>query len=140
MFLPAIRVVSSMTKEKWELKLKLLRELGFSEENILFVFRRVPQALAVSERKIKEITQLLLSVENLDISYIICCPELLLCSVNQRLKPRLEVIMVLESKNLLKKKPDLSATCKMTNAQFLHKYVIPYSNELADLYMANHSS
>ncbi|KAF2291531.1 hypothetical protein GH714_025361 [Hevea brasiliensis] len=95
-FLPAIRVMSSITEENWDHKLKLLRELGFSEENILSVFRRVPQALGVFERKIKEVIQLLRSVENRDISCIICHPELLVCSVNQRLKPRLEVIKVLE--------------------------------------------
>ncbi|WCJ44498.1 hypothetical protein M5689_025162 [Euphorbia peplus] len=53
-FLCAVRVMSSMSKENWDLKLKLLRELGFSEENILFMFRRAPQAIAVSEMKIKE--------------------------------------------------------------------------------------
>ncbi|XP_021657409.2 uncharacterized protein LOC110647751 [Hevea brasiliensis] len=74
-FLPAIRVLGSMTKENWERKLKLFRELGFSEDNILFAFGRVAQVLAVSERKIKEVTQLLLSVENINISYIICHPE-----------------------------------------------------------------
>ncbi|KAJ9146419.1 hypothetical protein P3X46_028688 [Hevea brasiliensis] len=124
-FLPAIRVMSSITEENWDHKLKLLRELGFSEENILSVFRRVPQALGVFERKIKEVIQLLRSVENRDISCIICHPELL---------------RLLRSWKLLKKKPSLSATCKITNAQFLRKYVIPYSNEVGDLYMANHGS
>ncbi|XP_041017098.1 uncharacterized protein LOC121259537 isoform X6 [Juglans microcarpa x Juglans regia] len=54
MFLSAIRTVSSMSEENWELKLELFRSLGFSEKDILDVFRRVPQVFAVSERKIKE--------------------------------------------------------------------------------------
>ncbi|XP_065869522.1 uncharacterized protein [Euphorbia lathyris] len=54
MFIEAVRVMSSMTRENWELKLKLFRDLGFSEQNILVAFRRTPQAFCVSERKIKE--------------------------------------------------------------------------------------
>ncbi|XP_065848171.1 uncharacterized protein [Euphorbia lathyris] len=131
-FLCAVRVMSSMSKENWDLKLKLFSELGFSEEHILFMFRRAPQAFAVSERKIKEVTKLLLSVKNLDISYIASNPDLLTYSVEKKLKPRLEVLKVLESKKLLKKKYSLYSFCKMTDAQFAQKYVIPYSKEGED--------
>ncbi|KAF5450074.1 hypothetical protein F2P56_030453 [Juglans regia] len=55
MFLSAIRTVSSMSEENWELKLELFRSLGFSEKDILDVFRRVPHVFAVSKKKIKEV-------------------------------------------------------------------------------------
>ncbi|EEF48484.1 uncharacterized protein LOC8263052 [Ricinus communis] len=139
MFLPAIRTMSSMTVENWELKLKLLRDLGLSEENILSVFKRVPQAFAISERKIKDVTKLLLNVGNLDISYIVRHPDLLICSVNQRLKPRLAVLQVLENKKLLQKKPSFTSFFKISGSQFLHKYVIPYSDELGDLSLGRYS-
>ena len=45
MFLAAIRMLSSMSEENWELKLKLLRRLGFSEEDIMSAFR-TPQVFA----------------------------------------------------------------------------------------------
>ncbi|XP_065872942.1 uncharacterized protein [Euphorbia lathyris] len=54
MFIEGVRVMSSMTRENWELKLKLFRDLGFSEQNILYAFRVYPGAFTVSERKIKE--------------------------------------------------------------------------------------
>ncbi|KDP41363.1 hypothetical protein JCGZ_15770 [Jatropha curcas] len=135
-FLSAIKVVSSMTKEKWEHKLKLLREIGFSEEDILSVIRKAPRALASSEVKIEQVTQLLLSYEDTNITYIACHPDLLCWSVNQRLKPRLDVLKALKSKNLLKKIPSLTTVCKITNAQFSRKFVIPYSNELGDCSLA----
>ena len=137
MFLAAIRTVSSMTRENWELKLKLFQSLGFSENDILVVFRRMPQVFSVSERKIKEVTELLFSAWNIDISYIVQHPELLICSVEHRLKPRLRVFEILEKENVLKKKPGLTTLCKITNKTFLEKYVLPYSKEIAELNVAS---
>ncbi|EXC06720.1 hypothetical protein L484_021559 [Morus notabilis] len=50
MFLPAIRVLSSMSMENWGLKLELFGSLGFSENDILAVFRRAPQVFSVQEQ------------------------------------------------------------------------------------------
>ncbi|KAJ8762692.1 hypothetical protein K2173_011172 [Erythroxylum novogranatense] len=130
MFLHAIRVLSSMSKETRELKLKLFRELGFSEEDILFAFRRAPQVFSVSTRKLTESIQFFLNAKDLGISCVVNHPELLTFSIEQRLKPRLEAIKVLESKNLLPRKPCFHTIFKMTPKKFVDKYVDPYSCEL----------
>lgn len=139
-FLSAIRTVSSMTEENWELKLNLFRSLGFSESDILAVFRRVPQVFALSEGKIKKVTELLLSAWSIDISYIVNHPELLICSIEHRLKPRLQVLEILEKKNMLKKKPCLTTVCKITDKKFSDKYVLPYSKELGEPNVAKGNS
>ncbi|XP_059631451.1 uncharacterized protein LOC132274233 [Cornus florida] len=136
MFLEAIRIISSMTKEKWELKLEVFKSLGFSEDDILSVFRRAPQLFGLSERKIKETTQLFLRTGKCDISYVVNNPELLCYSVENRTKPRLRVLEVLESRNLLLKKPSLGTVCKMTDKKFFEKYVVPHSNEVGELFVA----
>ncbi|XP_059629835.1 transcription termination factor MTERF15, mitochondrial-like [Cornus florida] len=123
MFVHAIRVINSMTKEKWELKLEVFKSLGFSEDDILSDFRRQPQVFAVSERKIKTITQLLLSTGKCDISFVVNHPFLLTLSVENRLKPRLRVLEFLESRNFPLKKLNLSTICKMTDKKFFEKYV-----------------
>lgn len=130
MFLTAIRTLSSMTLENWELKLKLFKSLGFSENDILVVFRRVPQVFAVSERKIRKVTETLLSWRSHDISLVVNHPELLIYSVERRLKPRLDILEILEKKNLLHKFPSLIVACKISDKQFSEKYVVPYLNEL----------
>ncbi|KAL6274610.1 hypothetical protein ACE6H2_025302 [Prunus campanulata] len=130
MFLYAIRIMSSMTLETWELKVKLFQSLGFSENDILVVFRRAPQVFATSEKKIKEAIGMLLSSGKVDISFLVSHPELLICSVEHRLKPRLQVIENLEKRNLLGKIPNLSTICKYTEQKFAEKFVIPYANEL----------
>ncbi|WCJ18517.1 hypothetical protein M5689_000862 [Euphorbia peplus] len=64
-FMEALKVMSCMTRESWELKLKVFRELGFSEQNVLVAFRRMPSVFGSSEKKIKQVTQLLLSFEDI---------------------------------------------------------------------------
>ncbi|XP_059629836.1 transcription termination factor MTERF8, chloroplastic-like [Cornus florida] len=140
MFLHAILAISWMTKENWELKLEVFKSLGFSEDDILSVFRRHPQVFAQSERKIKETTQLLLSTGKCDISYVVNYPDLLGYSVENRLKPRLRVVEVLESRNLLLNKPSLGTVCRITERKFFEKYVLPYSNEVGELFVFKKAS
>ncbi|XP_022768325.1 uncharacterized protein LOC111312379 [Durio zibethinus] len=130
LFLAAIRTLGSMSEEKWELKLKIFRSLGFSEDDIMSTFRRKPEVFTVSERKIKEVTAFLLSRKNTDISFIVNYPMVLTCSLEHRLKPWLRVIEILESKNLLSRKVSLSTLFRMSEKQFRDKYVRPYSKEL----------
>ncbi|XP_022741864.1 uncharacterized protein LOC111293345 [Durio zibethinus] len=136
MFLAAIRMLSSMSEENWELKLKLFRSLGFSEEDIMSTFRRTPQVFAVSERKIKEVTEFLLSRKNIDISFIINHPTVLFFSIEHRLKPRLPVFEILERKNLLSRKVRLNTLFMMSEKRFREKYVRPYLRELEKVAMA----
>ncbi|XP_059650614.1 transcription termination factor MTERF6, chloroplastic/mitochondrial-like [Cornus florida] len=135
MFFQAIRAISSMTKENWELKLELFKSLGFSEDDVLSAFRKAPHVFNQSVRKIKATTQLLLSTGKLDISFVVNQPGLLGFSVENRLKPRLRVLEVLESRNLLLKRPSLSTAFTFTDKEFFQKFVLPYSDEVGELFM-----
>ncbi|KAB2628987.1 hypothetical protein D8674_033782 [Pyrus ussuriensis x Pyrus communis] len=129
-FLSAIRIMTSLTVETWERKVKLFKSLGLSEDDISAVFRRVPQVFGVSEKKIEEATEMLLSTGKYDISFIVNHPELLIYSVKHRLKPRLQVMEILEKKKLLGKTPTLTTICKYSEQKFAELYVVPYTNEL----------
>ncbi|KAF8398090.1 hypothetical protein HHK36_017016 [Tetracentron sinense] len=54
LFTIAIHTLCSMSKSTWEAELKLLKELGWSEEEIFSAFKRMPILLACSENKMKE--------------------------------------------------------------------------------------
>ncbi|WCJ18869.1 Mitochondrial transcription termination factor family protein [Euphorbia peplus] len=141
MFIYAVRVVSAMSRKNWELKLQVFRDLGFSEQNIQNTFVAAPQAFGISERKIKEVTQLLLAVEGFSIYDIVCNPMLLSYSVEKRLKPRLRVLKALENQTFLKKKPGLIGFLRMNNADFRKKYMIPcLKDELGDMYVDSQGS
>ncbi|XP_059629846.1 transcription termination factor MTERF6, chloroplastic/mitochondrial-like [Cornus florida] len=136
MFVPGIQAIRSMSIENWELKLEIFKSLGFSEDDILSVFRRAPLVFSLSERKINEKTRLLLSTGKCDISYVVNYPTLLTYIVENRLKPRLRVMDVLESRNLLLQKLSLVTVCKMPDKKFFEKYVVPHSNEVGELFVA----
>ncbi|GFY96427.1 hypothetical protein Acr_11g0007330 [Actinidia rufa] len=133
-FLFAIRAISSMTVGSWELKLELFRSLGFSDDDIASAFRRAPHVFAISERKIKEVTRTLVHKGRSDISFIIRHPGLLGYSVENRLEPRLQVLEVLEMKKLLPRKPSLTTVLTFTDERFFEKYVLPYLNEVGNVY------
>ncbi|XP_010544124.1 PREDICTED: uncharacterized protein LOC104816833 [Tarenaya hassleriana] len=139
MYIVAIVVMSSMTEKKWELKLKVFKDLGFTDEDIRSAFRKMPQSFALSENKIREVADILLGLDDVDVPYIVNHIELLLGSVEKRLKPRLEVLAVLESKHLLKKKHALCTVLKASNDAFLKRYVDPYLAELADTSLVKNS-
>lgn len=136
MFLQAIRVLCSMSLENRELKLELFRELGFSDSDILEVFKRAPHVFCASEKKIKEIMNLLRTYENADVSCVVRFPRVLVYSVEQRLKPRLEVLEIPEKKNLLRYRPSSITTFRAFHKKFLEKFILPYSNELGEDYVA----
>ncbi|XP_059629730.1 transcription termination factor MTERF5, chloroplastic-like [Cornus florida] len=140
MFLHAIQVISCLSKENWELRLDLFKSLGYSEDDISSVFRRAPLALVRSERKIKAMTQFLLSSGKCDISFVVNQTELFGYSIENRLKPRLRVLEVLERRNLLLKMPSLLTVCPLTDQKFYEKYVLPYSDEVGELFVVKKAS
>ncbi|XP_047323005.1 transcription termination factor MTERF9, chloroplastic-like [Impatiens glandulifera] len=137
MLLPAIRILGSMSKVKWESKLKVFRGLGFREDEIGQMIRRMPQVVGVSEAKMKEITQFLVSSGETDLSIIAQYPILLMFSLEKRLKPRLEVLEALrsrkkkKSKILVVDKHNLVTFCLLSNADFMNKVVLPHSDILS---------
>ncbi|OVA07624.1 Mitochodrial transcription termination factor-related [Macleaya cordata] len=123
MFLHAIRVLSSMSREKWEMKLDLFRSFGFSEKQLLFMFKRAPQVFAVSDKKIRDGTEFLLTTGRCDMSIFTLVPELLVYSLEGRIKPRIRILEILERKNLIRTQPTLTTYLKMADKKFFEKYV-----------------
>lgn len=140
MFMHAVRVISSMSKESWESKLELFRSLGFTEEDILSVFRKSPQVFAPSERKIKEVSDILITAADCDGKFPVSHADLLVCSVKNRIIPRLKVMDTLEANNLIKRRPSVRTLLKLSSEQFFIKYVAPYSDVVGELYVADRKS
>ncbi|KAL3845814.1 hypothetical protein ACJIZ3_003217 [Penstemon smallii] len=139
MYLQAVRVIASMSEETWELKLQSFRNMGFSEKDILSIYKKSPQVFVVSIEKMKKIKELLLATGKYDISCIVNRPKALTTSVENRYRPRLQVLKVLESKNLIKKWPNLSVVYLMPDEKFHEKFVVPYMNEIGQVYMTTSS-
>lgn len=133
-FIHCVRVISSMSKETWELKWKTFHDLGFSEENILRRFREEPLLFCISVEKIKKLKEVLLATGKYDLSCIVKNPSSLTRSIEMRYKPRLQVLEVLVGKKLIADWPTFSAVYKLTDAKFIEKFVTPYYNEVGEVY------
>ncbi|KAI3465113.1 hypothetical protein Pfo_021776 [Paulownia fortunei] len=138
MFIYALGVVGSMTNGIWELKLQAFRNLlGFSEDDILRVFRQDPQVFTVSENKMKMVKEVLLTAGKYKTSCTVKYPKSLMYSIEKQYKPRFEVLEILESKHLIKKWPCLGIICRMPDDKFFNEFVGPYINEVGDVYLAH---
>lgn len=128
-YLYAVQALNALPGEEWDKKVEVFRSLGISYNEILSAFRRAPLAFVRSERKIKEINQMLRRV---DACFIAKHPEVLNYSIELRIKPRLKVYEILERKSLFGTKPKLNTFFKLPQKGFVSRYVDPYSKELGD--------
>ncbi|KAL8514316.1 hypothetical protein ACS0TY_013433 [Phlomoides rotata] len=136
-FFHAVRVVSSMSNKTWEKKLQAFRDLGFSEEDILRVFRafrQAPPVFSISPMKMKRIEKVVLATGKYDISCIINSPTALCRSIENWYKRRLQVLQILETKNLITDWPSFTTLRRMPEREFFRKFVAPYIDEVGLVY------
>ncbi|KAL0313997.1 UNVERIFIED_CONTAM: hypothetical protein Sangu_2244100 [Sesamum angustifolium] len=91
---------------------------------------------SVSEKKIKKIVEVLLETGKYDMSCIVNNPTSLMYSVENRYKPRLQVLEVLEKRNRLKNWPGFGTMHIMSDKKFFEKFVAPYLDEVGEIYTA----
>lgn len=111
--------------------------MGFPEDDILEMFKKSPPVFAVLQRKLKKVKEVLLATGKYDLLCIVKDPASLLCSIEKKIKPRMLVLGILDTRNFVKKLPSLAAITRMPECKFLEKFVHPYLNEVGEAYMAN---
>lgn len=136
MFIYVVQIVSSLSSETWNLKLKTFKDLGFSEDDIRRLIRTSPFVFVLSEQKIKSVKEVLLETGKYDMSCIVSCPMSLAYSVEKRYKPRLQVLKVLEKRKMIEKWPKLSTLYTMSDRDFSQKFVDPYMKAVNETIMA----
>ncbi|XP_073066654.1 uncharacterized protein [Primulina eburnea] len=134
-FIYAVRIVRSFSNVNWELKLKAFRDMGFSETDILKMFRTSSPVFTISKEKMKMVKEVLLASGKYDLSSIVHYPVSLMYSIEKRYKPRLQVLRILETKKLIENWPSLGLLCSISNAHFSDRFVAPYFNELGKVYI-----
>ncbi|GJM99856.1 hypothetical protein PR202_ga16994 [Eleusine coracana subsp. coracana] len=128
MFRRALPLISLMSKEAVAKRLQLLRNFGFSQEDVLQIFRRAPVSMGLSDQKVQGNLDFLMKDVGLDLSYIAQRPVLIMYSVQGRLLPRHWLLKVLKEKALLKREPDYYVVASMTEKSFVQKFVLPYKD------------
>ncbi|KAH6757342.1 hypothetical protein C2S52_023483 [Perilla frutescens var. hirtella] len=134
-FITAASVFACTSEGIWEVYLQALRGLGFSDNDISTMFRKAPTVFFVSTKKIKNVIELVLATGKYNISDIVACPLSLGFSIEKRLELRLQILGVLESRNLIKKWPTIGTFLTFSDGKFVDRFVRPYYNEIGKEYI-----
>ncbi|EPS65908.1 hypothetical protein M569_08877 [Genlisea aurea] len=132
MYVPVFRMLLSLRDETWGQKMQTFRDAGFSESEILEMLKKYPTAFCRSCTHIKYITGMILSTNRYSKEAIVCCSQVYGYSLEKRLKPRLQVLEMLEEMDLIAKWPSLKCVAMYTCKQFHGVFVAPYLNQLEE--------
>ncbi|CAM8966738.1 unnamed protein product [Rhodiola kirilowii] len=137
MFIRALGSMVNMSEPVWNRKIEALKSIGLTEGDIKFLFRKYPICLACSEEKLRASFDFLVNTMKLDVPSIVARPLILMYGLEKRVRPRMNVLKVLKSKNLVNENVNLDRVMTVIEKRFLMKYVEPYQElvpELMDVY------
>lgn len=106
---------------------------GWSEDDIVVAFRKHPNCMILSERKIDSTMEYLVNEMGWPARRLARCPAILFFSLERRIIPRCEVVKVLVEKGLLKREFSLSTFLLPPEERFLDRFVVGYRDEAPEL-------
>ncbi|KDP43848.1 hypothetical protein JCGZ_20858 [Jatropha curcas] len=135
-FIPALHAIINYSESNWQRKIQVYRRCGWSKYEILSVFKKYPQCMTLSEKKIIGIMDFLVNVMDMKPSEIAGTSCNFSYSLKKRIIPRGLVIKILKSKGALEKNISLSSVMVVTDKCFLERYMdkhrehIPYLQDV----------
>lgn len=134
MFLHGVFSLRGMSEECLESKFKVFRSFGWSESDILKLARRNPRILALSESKLRSNLNFFMNDLGHQPAEIVLHVYLLTVSLERRAIPRIAVLEVLKEKRLVRRNYKISSCLVISEQQFVDKLVLPFKDEVLDLY------
>ncbi|XP_020575730.1 uncharacterized protein LOC110021537 isoform X2 [Phalaenopsis equestris] len=134
MFYQALRSLCSNTSEQVDAKIKLLGGLGFSETEVSSAIRKQPYILSLSEKNLHETGKFLVKEAGCDHSYLSSHPNIFTFSLSKRLVPRNQVLKLLKTKGILKKKLGFYNVSSMSERKFVEKFIFRYKEKMPELH------
>ncbi|OVA13760.1 Mitochodrial transcription termination factor-related [Macleaya cordata] len=131
-FVRGFAVLSGIKKPAWEAKFAVFKSFGWSDQEIMSVFRKQPIVMAASVEKIRTSLDYFMNKQNWTQIEISIFPTVLLLGMEKRVIPRCSVTQVLLSKGLIKKK-QMGTALIVAEAVFLKNFVIKYQKEVPEL-------
>lgn len=112
-----MHVMAQMSESTWKKKIDVMNSLGWSEEAILWAFKKNLYCLSGSEEKIRSNTDFLVNTIKLGLETIIRQPKFLRYATDISLCPRYSVFRVLKSKNLIKGDKKIAQVLKISEEE-----------------------
>ncbi|XP_078150586.1 uncharacterized protein LOC144545889 [Carex rostrata] len=134
MFVHALKVVSCFKESTIDARLLYWRSLGFSSEELNSIICKTPQVLSHSENSIGCKMEFLINEAVCDKLHVVQNPVLLMLSLEKRLRPRILVRKLLESKGFPVKIH--KSFMIYSEVRFVKKFVLPYEHAIPGLHQA----
>ncbi|GAB2289521.1 hypothetical protein Dimus_023831 [Dionaea muscipula] len=135
-FLYGFKVMVALSKRDLELRFEMFKRYGWSESDVRVMSKRMPESLLTSEAKLKTGVDFFINKRGYEIGFLAARPSLLMYSMEGRILPRYAVMQVLQESNLFRRNPSIYTYMKLSESQFLDAYVLPFKDELPELYEA----
>ncbi|XP_041016777.1 transcription termination factor MTERF15, mitochondrial-like [Juglans microcarpa x Juglans regia] len=132
-FVHAIQVLLRMSRPKLESKLELYKRWGWSKDVALLAFKRHPNCMLLSDKKITKAMDFLVNKMGSSLTDIARNPTVLFFSLEKRIIPRCSVIQILIAKGLVKNDMSLSTFILPGEKCFLDKFVIKFQDGVPEL-------
>ncbi|GER35232.1 mitochondrial transcription termination factorfamily protein [Striga asiatica] len=142
-FANVIGVFVDLGESNLERKVEVFKKCGWSEADVACAIRSFPNCMNVSEEKIVANMSFLENELGFGPGDVARSPVLVTMSLERRLRPRCLVVGILVERGLVKGKSlGLSSMLKMSEVDFLKRYVVKYEAdvpELLDIYRGKSS-
>ncbi|KAK4352453.1 hypothetical protein RND71_027971 [Anisodus tanguticus] len=134
MFPYGFQTLASQKKSRCEKKIEIFKSFGWSHDDVLTMFRKLPYCIALSEVKIQKGLNLFMKECGFGPAYLASRPSILNYSLEKRVLPRMQVLKILDEKKLKRRKWALYNVMSLTETKFIQYFVLPYKDQIPDLY------
>lgn len=135
MFYYGVEVISGLKKSTVDSKFGMFRSFGFSDEQIYGMFRIFPYVLGKSEAKVRGTVQFFGEL-GYTLDYLASAPVVFGLSLEKRMRPRYELLKILQEKKLINKRPELYSFFRIAESKFVNSFLWPYKDEIPYLYQS----
>ncbi|KAF5731199.1 hypothetical protein HS088_TW19G00804 [Tripterygium wilfordii] len=133
-FAEALIVFFQLSKSTLERKMDVYRRWGWSDDEILTVFRKFPSMMRISEQKISSLMDFYLNRCGCECSNFATYPQALSFSLEKRLIPRWSVVEILLQKGLIEKQHiNILYLSMLSDKGFVDKFLIKYQDQVPQI-------
>ncbi|XP_059279867.1 transcription termination factor MTERF5, chloroplastic-like [Lycium ferocissimum] len=133
-FLYGFQVLTSQKKSMLDRKFGVFKSFGWSDDDILDMFRKLPFCVGLSEVRIQKALNLFMKELGFEPAYLVSHPAILGYSLEKRVVPRMQVLKILDEKKLERRKLALYSVLSIAESKFIECFVLPYKDQIPDLY------
>ncbi|CAL9102693.1 unnamed protein product [Musa textilis] len=130
----ALGAVMSMSRSRFDATSSILMKFGWSQPDIIALFRKCPSIWSQSKKSICDKMTFLMTEAGCELTYIVGRPVILTFSLEKRLRPRYEVLNFLKQNKLLDKEHGLLSVMLLSEEKFINKFLFRHKEKFTSLY------